>query len=144
MIFFRKKQAKNDLKNRLKKCNFQTAAEMLKESFGGAVIKKGLAADLSRFCNQPNFKNAWSLIQNNSDISDEIKQILTACCNPYVQVKKSYSLRNEPEFEEMCDAIADDREKHLKIKQVLVNKGYSEKEIEDEFAKYWTDLAQGY
>ena len=144
MIFFRKKQVNNDLKDKLRKCNFQTAAEMFKESFGGAVIKKELAAVLSRFCNQPNFKNAWSLIQNNPDISDEIKQILTACCNPNVQVKKSYSLRNEPEFEKMCDAIADDQEKYLKLKQVLVNKGYSEKEIEDEFAKYWTDLAQGY
>ena len=142
MVLFRKDSSKEELRRALAKCNYHTAAEMIAETLGGAIIKKTLASDLQRFCNNPCFEQAWLLIKNNPEGAQQFRDIFMSCCNPNVKVHKLYSLRNEPEFEQMCESIADDAKKHKELKQRLIDKGYSEEDIDREFGKYWSDLAK--
>ena len=134
-------KAKRELRRKLADCNFEAAASMLAEKLGGAVIKKELADLLDRFCANPCFDTAWGLIAGSPEMSQNFIALFDHCRGATtLKVPRRYSLQQEPEFEPMCEAIAEDPDENKRLRSILVAKGYSDEEIDSAFSEYWRSL----
>jgi hypothetical protein len=130
-------------------CDFHHVKNELISTFAGGVIPKAFASLLDAFVRQPCPETAIPLIQYNPELaivfhdSGRSKQPMENLRDTTRPRLTPRILTQEPEFNDYCDSIHQDINKHKELKQQLLGKGYTEEQLSEAFANYWRDLASG-
>ena len=139
----------SDLRARLDACNHKMTKALLIKQFSGGVYPKTLVALLNEYTENPCTETAMKLVQFDPNLVAVFELARGGGFTSFLfdagdltPVKTPKMLRHEPEFEEYCDSIADDIERHKQLKVQLRSKGYSDRVIDDAFSEYWSDLAK--
>ena len=138
-----------DLRAVMDGCNHKMAKALLIKQFSCGVIPRTLIALLDEYVVNPCTETAMKLVQFDPNLISVFELARGGSFTSFLfgkgdltaDAKTTKMLRNEPEFEEYCNSIAEATEQHKQLKAQLRSKGYSDQVIDDAFSEYWRDMA---